>query len=95
MLATDKLKLAFPGPGTPAFGDGPPLRRTLAAVRAPGQAVEALAVAARVCRTIGGVLRPPGHLTHKYGPVRQAFTAEFGRRNITNPRRRRSCASLR
>jgi nucleotide-binding universal stress UspA family protein len=60
MLATGELELAFPGTGAPAFGDGPSLRRILIAVRAPGEAAEALAVAARVCRTIGGVL----HLVH-------------------------------
>jgi hypothetical protein len=57
MLATDELELAFPGTCAPAFGDGPSLRRILAAARAPGQAAEALTVAARACRTIGGVLR--------------------------------------
>jgi hypothetical protein len=57
MLAADELELAFPGTGAPAFGDEPSLRRILVAVRALGEAAEALAVAARVCRTIGGVLR--------------------------------------
>jgi nucleotide-binding universal stress UspA family protein len=57
MLATAEFELAFPGTSAPAFGDGPSLRRILAAVRAPGEAAGALAVAARVCRTIGGVRR--------------------------------------
>jgi hypothetical protein len=71
MLATDELELAFPGPGAPAFGDGPSLCRILAAVRAPGEAAEALAVAARVCRTIGGVLCPV-HVRTCDRPVRRA-----------------------
>jgi hypothetical protein len=57
MMATDELELAFLGTDAPAFDDGPSLRRILVAVRAPGEAAEALAVTARVCRTIGGVLR--------------------------------------
>jgi hypothetical protein len=57
MLATGELELAFPGTGAPVSGDVPSLRRILVAVRAPGEAAEALVVAARACRRIGGVLR--------------------------------------
>jgi len=67
MLATGELELVFPGTCAPAFGDGPSLRRILVAVRAPGEAAEALAVAARVCRTIDSDQTPRGKATLKYG----------------------------
>ncbi len=57
MLTTDELELAFPGTDAPAADDGPSFRRVLAPVRSPGEAAEGLAVAARVCSTISGVLR--------------------------------------
>ena len=57
MLTKNELELAFPGTDTPAAGDEPSLRRVLVPVRAPGEAAEALAVAARLCSTISGLLR--------------------------------------
>ena len=71
MLAAGEFELAFPGTGAPAFGDGPSLRRILAAVRAPGETAEAVAVAARACRTIGGVPRLV-HVRSYDPPVRRA-----------------------
>ena len=50
---------------------GPWLRPILVAVRAPGEAARSLAVAARVCRTIGGVLRLV-HVRTYDRPVRRA-----------------------
>jgi nucleotide-binding universal stress UspA family protein len=71
MLATGELEPAFASTGAPALGDGPSLRRILVAVRAPGEAAGALAVAARACRTIGGVLSLV-HVRTYDRPVRRA-----------------------
>ena len=57
MPTTDELELAFPDINAPVSGGEPSFRRILVPVRAPGEAAEALAVAARVCSAINGVLR--------------------------------------
>lgn len=50
-------EVAFPGTDALAAGDGPSIRRVLAPVGSAAGAIEALAVAARVCRDINAVLR--------------------------------------
>jgi nucleotide-binding universal stress UspA family protein len=57
MLAIDELEIA--GPGTsPDSGDGnSSFRRILVPVHRPGESSPALAVAARICGTTGGMLR--------------------------------------
>jgi len=57
MLTIDQRKMTVPGGGV-YRGDGDSwFRRILVPVRAPGQAYPALAMAARICGTTGGVLR--------------------------------------
>ena len=55
-MSIHEPEAAFPGTDALA-GDCPAIRRVLAAVRSPGDAAEALAVAARVCRDTNAVLR--------------------------------------
>ena len=57
MPTTDELELAFPDISAQVSGGEPSFRRILVPVRAPGEAAGALAVAARVCSAINGVLR--------------------------------------
>jgi nucleotide-binding universal stress UspA family protein len=57
MPTTDELELAFPDINAQVSGGEPSFRRILVPVRAPGEAAGALAVAARVCSAINGVLR--------------------------------------
>jgi nucleotide-binding universal stress UspA family protein len=55
-MSAHEPEVAFPGTAAPG-GDSPSIRRVLAPVRSPGEAAEALGVAARVCRDTNAVLR--------------------------------------
>ena len=57
MLTIDQRKMTVPGGGVYRRDGDSWFRRILVPVRAPGQAYPALAIAALICGTTGGVLR--------------------------------------
>jgi nucleotide-binding universal stress UspA family protein len=57
MPVTHEPDITVPDVDALASGDGPSFRRILVPIRLAGDAAEALAVAARVCRSANGVLR--------------------------------------
>jgi nucleotide-binding universal stress UspA family protein len=58
MSASYDLEMAVPGTGEPRDGNEPSFQRIFVPVSSPAESAEALAAAARVCRsTINGVLR--------------------------------------